>query len=150
MIRGRLTKVIAGEERERWAIVISGVAIQNHYGETCAGTWEGLLDSGADRTAVPESAVKELRLKNINKIFVRGYDQKRTSRPVFHCRLVIPGLGSMPLNPVAVESKYLLLGRDFLDAFNGLLLVADHSCGLWALNKSSVWRRSLCRLSRLI
>lgn len=146
MTAGKLTDTIGTEKREPPCIVLSPLSVENHHGQGSGRPWEGLLDSGADRTVIPEDLVAELGLKELDRIWVRGYDGTRALRPVYYCKLVVAGLGTMGLRPLACKRGYLLLGRDFLCSLGGLVLASDHASSVWHLGRSSLYRRLLCRL----
>ena len=146
MTAGKLTDTVGTEKRDPPCIVLSALSVENHYGKGSNRPWDGLVDSGADRTVIPETLIAELGLKELDRIWVRGYDGARAQRPVYYCKLVVAGLGTIGVRPLASKRDYVLLGRDFLCSLGGLILASNHASSAWYLSRSSLCRRLLCWL----
>lgn len=149
MIRGPLSGIAGFERCNPHAIVVPSLIVESPYGQRSSRPRDGLVDTGADRSALPADLIPELSLREVNRISIRGYDGSRSLQRVYCCELTVTGLGRVRLNPVATYHSHFLLGRDFLAAFGGLLLVSDHEKGTWSLRKTSVLWKTLGRLLRL-
>jgi len=141
MIRGQLENRLGTELCEWPAIVLHQLEVENHDGVKSSRRWDGLIDTGADRSVIPEHVVQELAPYEINRLSVTGYDGQRTVHHVYYCRIIVPGLGTVDITPIATAREYLLLGRDFLGTLAGLAMVTDHRIGKWSIRQSSrAWR----------
>jgi len=82
---------------------------------------EGLIDSGASRTVIPESLVDDLNLRKIAEVSVRGYAGPAEIRSVYNVHFDLAGLVIANL-PVTVAPKtYVLVGRDVLRRYTTTL-----------------------------
>lgn len=156
MLNGRLITTFAGAALAQPAVVLHGIKLYNHLGESADGLC-ALLDTGADRSMVPKELVENMKLKEVGRRTVRGYDGKGTKHPIVKCSVVIDRLGVTPLVPLAVpvtsaatdddaDFNWMLLGRDFLNGVFKRSFCADFRLRSWSIGESTVARRALLRL----
>ena len=149
MIRGPLSGIAGLERCNPPAIVVPSLLVESPYGQRSLRPWDGLVDTGADRSALPADLIRELSLREVNRISIRGYDGSRSLQRVYCCELTVTGLGKVRLNPVATYHSHFLLGRDFLAAFDGLILLLDERRRTWSIRDRSHFWRLMFRIFRL-
>jgi hypothetical protein len=80
------------------------------------------LDCAADRTVLPESVVKTLRLPQVGTIKLGGFGGATYTLPVYFVHL---GVHDLPVQSLKVashaEESWVLLGRDVLNLYRILL-----------------------------
>jgi hypothetical protein len=126
------------------APIIERVTLSDEVGNQHPSEWPGLIDTGADRSAVPISACHYLRLLPHNFKNVRGFDpsQPAVNRPLYMVRLHVGGLQPVPLLAYGVERQTILLGRDFLSKFT---LVIDGPSSSFMIGQPRPLTRHLLR-----
>ena len=75
------------------------------------------LDTGADVTLIPQSAVDALSPPVVDYIMVVGYDDKITERPRFLVDLEIAGHVIIDVSVIAAPRSDMLVGLDILNRF---------------------------------
>jgi hypothetical protein len=75
------------------------------------------LDTGADVTLIPQSAIDVLSPPVVEYIVVAGYDDKLTERPRFLVDLEISGHVFLAVGVIAAPRSEILLGLDILNRF---------------------------------
>lgn len=77
--------------------------------------FRGKLDSGAGLTVIPDSLVRQWRLRQRDRIFVRAFDGSVSMRPVYRVDLTV-GTRHFRRVPVTVSQRTnVLIGRDLLN-----------------------------------
>jgi predicted aspartyl protease len=80
------------------------------------------LDTGADRTIIPSSAVKNLGLVRLDRIDCAALDGRIVSLFTFLVQLAIQNQPARPVEVAASEGEpWILLGRDVLNQYRILL-----------------------------
>jgi hypothetical protein len=84
---------------------------------------EGKVDTGADRTVIPEPLRRQLRLPPRGVIRARGaFDAAFELRPTYYVTVILNDSLSFDLEAIASPARYCLLGRD---ALNQIILYAN-------------------------
>lgn len=74
------------------------------------------LDTGADISAIPATAVEQLHLFPVRSIPIEGYDSKPVSIPTYAVALDV-ARARFRMEVIAISELYVLLGRDVLNHF---------------------------------
>jgi len=129
-----LKTVCGGVTLSPQALVVSGVRISDLAGNQQAKRWDGLIDTGADRTAVPLAACHDLKLSPRDWRAVRGFDPESQPRefPLYYVGVAAKGVGRLKLLAYGVEKSYVLLGRDFI---SGITLLFDGAHSRWQMGR---------------
>lgn len=145
MIQARLATVCGKDRFLIPAPVVTGIRITDMKGTTHPEFWDGLVDTGADRTAVPLAVCHDLGLAARGWTRTRGFDRQARPRevPLYYVRLGTEGAGDSLLLACGVERSSVLLGRDFL---SGLVLVVDGVHSRWQAGRPTFWTRLALRL----
>lgn len=80
-----------------------------------------LIDTGSDLTAIPQTAVKRLRLYAVSQIEVEGIHAEVSTVPIYAVRLTITGRPGREMEVVQTEQPFIILGRDWLERYYLLL-----------------------------
>jgi predicted aspartyl protease len=80
-----------------------------------------LIDTGADLTAVPSTAVKRLRLYSVGRIEVEGFQARVTTVDIYTAQLTVANLPIREMEVIATEQPFVILGRDWLEQYYLLL-----------------------------
>jgi predicted aspartyl protease len=80
-----------------------------------------LIDTGAELTAVPNSAVKRLRLYAVGQIEVEDIHARVESVEIYTVRLAIVDLQVREMEVVPTKQPFIILGRDWLEDYYLLL-----------------------------
>lgn len=75
----------------------------------------GLIDSGADITAIPQNVVTELRLARVDRIPVAGYDEVTRLKDVYAAKVSVPPMEEKVFKVVVTREDYALIGRDLIN-----------------------------------
>lgn len=107
-------------------------------GEAHSDDLDGLIDTGAYVTIIPESIVNLWDVKRWGTLPVRGIGSKPCTIPaVYDVRVNLPKIGTVLLPKVGVADRdNILLGRD---ALKGMLLAIDGKKSKWAMRKTPSW-----------
>ncbi len=130
------------------APVVHSVSVSDLLGTTHPQRWDALVDTGADRSAVPLTICEQLQIKPCDWRKPWGFDPRapRPRRPLYWVRIVVTGVGDIPLKAYGIDRSDILLGRDFLSA---LLLVVDSPGSRWRIRRVSRWAQLCLRFLRL-
>lgn len=83
---------------------------------------DGLIDSGADITVVPQRVADQLKLYPVDEVLVAGYTGEPTRERVYSVVLIIAGFEPQFIRAVGSgKMNIALLGRDIINQW-GLLL----------------------------
>jgi hypothetical protein len=74
------------------------------------------LDPGADISAIPATAVEQLRLLPVRSIPIEGYDSKPVHAPTYAVALDVEH-ARFRMEVIAISESYVLLGPDVLNYF---------------------------------
>lgn len=137
MIKARLATVCGTDSFLIPAPVVSGIRISDLEGATHPYSWDGLVDTGADRTAIPLAVCRDLGLAPRSWGRPRGFDRQAEPRrlPLYYIRAGIEGGGDSLLLAYGVERSSVLLGRDFLF---GLVLLIDNVNSRWQAGRPTL------------
>ena len=87
-----------------------------------AMTHSAQIDSGADRTVVPQAVVERLSLDAIGTISVQGFGSEVLEVPIYSLAIQLGSFSSCELTVVSHPGEvFVLLGRDFLNRFRIVL-----------------------------
>jgi predicted aspartyl protease len=81
-------------------------------------TW---IDTGSDMTAIPHTAVHRLHLYAVGRMDVEGIDALVTTTEIYTVHLSISGQPAQEMEVVSTEQPFVILGRDWLQAYYLLL-----------------------------
>src|SRR5437899_2436340 len=93
------------------------VTVRTSGGTDPAIVFPARLDTGADVTLDPQSAINALSAPVVEFIVVAGYDDKITERPTFLVDLEIAGHVIVDVSVIAAPRSEILLGLDILNRF---------------------------------
>lgn len=80
-----------------------------------------LIDTGSDITAVPETAVKRLRLYAVGRIEVEGVHAHVEAVEIYTVQLSIADLRIREMEVIPTKQPFVILGRDWLETYYLLL-----------------------------
>jgi predicted aspartyl protease len=80
-----------------------------------------LIDTGADLTAVPVTAVKQLHLYEVGRIEVENIQAQVTLADIYTVNVSVADLPARELEVVLTAHSFVVLGRDWLQAYYLLL-----------------------------
>lgn len=80
-----------------------------------------LIDTGADLTAIPDTAVKRLRLYAVGRMEVEDVHARVEVADIYTVRLSIADLPGREMEVVSTEQPFVILGRDWLEDYYLLL-----------------------------
>jgi predicted aspartyl protease len=80
-------------------------------------TLPALIDTGADMTAVPETAVSRLRLFEVGRITVEDIGGRLSVMDIYTARLSVDSLGVQEIEVVQTAQPFIVLGRDWLQSY---------------------------------
>lgn len=145
MIRTRLSSTCGAETCDPPAPVVNAITISDLTGNTHPELWDGLVDTGANRSVVPLSVCRDLGLSPRRYRRPRGFDPEAATRsvPVFYVRLGVKGLGDTAVMAYGLRYSNVLLGRDFL---TDLVLLLDGGRRDFALGRHGFCSRIVTRL----
>lgn len=148
MIHKALSTTCGGDTYSKPAPVVSQITVTDLGGNAHPTTWPGLLDTGADGTAVPLNICEDLGLTPREWRTPRGFDPKAPTRriPLYYTRFKTEGLPEVTLLVYGVPRTNILLGRDFQA---GLTLLVDGESGSLRLGQKTALSRLLIPCIRL-
>lgn len=73
-----------------------------------------LIDTGSDITAVPETAVMQLRLYSVGRIEVEGIHARVETVDIYTVQLSVADVAMQEMEIVSTEQPFVILGRDWL------------------------------------
>lgn len=148
MIREGLSASCGDDNYANPAPVVSGIAISDLAGNSHPRRWQGIVDTGADRTVIPLGVCEDLSLSPRDWRRPRSFDREAAARqvPLYYVRMDLTEIGDITLLAYAVRRTNILLGRDFLSA---LVLLIDGPGSGWQLGRHSWCSRLVTRLLRL-
>lgn len=76
-----------------------------------------LIDTGADMTAIPETAVNQLRLYSVGQIEVEGIHAAVTTSNIYTVRLSVAGHPVREMEVIQTGQPFVILGRDWLERY---------------------------------
>jgi predicted aspartyl protease len=81
-------------------------------------TVAALVDSGADKTVVPQSLVERLRLMQAGIVQAQGLNHVGSIMATYVVRIGVQGMAESVVQVIAApEEEYVLLGRDVLNRY---------------------------------
>jgi predicted aspartyl protease len=80
-----------------------------------------LIDTGADMTAVPDTAVKRLRLYAVGQMEIEDIYARVEKVDIYTIRLAVAGLPVQEMEVVPTQQPFVILGRDWLEHYYLLL-----------------------------
>jgi len=142
MIRDKLGTICGWDRFAFPAPVVQRISLTDLAGNAHPIRWPGLLDTGAERSAVPLEVCKELRLAPRDWRSPRGFDREATPRrtPLYYLCLLPNGLPRATLLVYGVPRTNVLLGRDFLA---NLIMIVDGPRGRLRIGRSTILSRIL-------
>lgn len=94
------------------SVVLSGVVRRRPQVHLSA-----LIDTGADVTAVPDTAVKRLRLYSVGRMKVEDVHARVETVDIYTASLSIADLPGREMEVVPTEQPFVILGRDWLEYY---------------------------------
>ena len=85
-------------------------------------TVQGFLDTGADMTVIPNSAVRDLHLQPVSITLSRGFRGSVTESTVFSASISLVSEEAEAVRVLSWDEDYALVGRDLI---NGWRVVLD-------------------------
>lgn len=82
---------------------------------------QALIDTGSDITAIPDTAVKRLRLYAVGRLQVEDINAQVTITDIYTVRLTITDQAVREMEVVQTEQPFVILGRDWLEQYFLLL-----------------------------
>ena len=143
MIRGRLSHRCANSSHKNPAIVVQGIRVSDLTGQTYRDAWDGLLDTGAGRSMIPDGIAAALALTPVGFAKLSPFDKALGNREYaeYDVHLSIPGIARLiSLTVCASARSDVLLGRDFINMF---MLLLDGPSTRWGLSHPSAYSRLL-------
>jgi hypothetical protein len=130
------------------APVIRNVLVSDLAGNRHPEPWEGLIDTGADRSIIPITICQELHLAPRDFRCPRGFDPDASTRvlPRYYVRVNVANLGEFTLLVYGVRRSNVLLGRDFLSE---LVLLLDSSKDHYTLGRHTFCSNLIVAILRL-
>lgn len=147
MIKGGFLHRYGDSRQENPAIVIQNIRVGDLVGNVFPEYFDGLIDTGADKSVVPLRICTNLQLKIRDRFRVSGFDGEIKLCPTYLVYLKVKGIGDIPLQVFSVHRKSILLGRDFL---KNMLLVMDSRSSKYGFGKSTYWRTLCLKLQGLL
>jgi predicted aspartyl protease len=86
-----------------------------------------LIDTGAELTAVPNSAVNRLRLYAVDRIEVEDIHARVETVDIYTVRITVTDMPVREMEVVPTNQPFVILGRDWLEDYYLLLNGPDHS-----------------------
>jgi predicted aspartyl protease len=80
-----------------------------------------LIDTGADVTAIPNTAVNHLHLYAVARIEIEGIDAHVATADVYMVRLSVAGQPPCEIEVIPTGQPFIILGRDWLERYYLLL-----------------------------
>jgi predicted aspartyl protease len=80
-----------------------------------------LIDTGADMTAIPSTAVKRLHLYSVGRMAVEGIEGMAATVNIYTIRLALEGQPVREMEVVQTGQPFVILGRDWLERYYLLL-----------------------------
>lgn len=128
---------------ENPAVVIKNVIVSDLLGNVFPESFDGLVDTGADRSVIPLRICDALGLPILEFSSAVGFDGTVSQRSIHWAYFKIEGIDDMPLKVFVVPRRSILLGRDFL---RSMLLIMDNSPAKYAVCPSTQWKTFLLKL----
>ena len=95
-------------------------------------TVQGFLDTGADMSVIPNSAVRDLRLQPVSVTLSRGFHGSVNESTVFSASLSLVPEDAKAVRVLCWNEDYALVGRDLI---NGWKVVLDGPARSWSLSR---------------
>ncbi len=122
----------------RRGMPIVDVVFLNRRLQLVGGAWDGLIDTGAEQTAIPWKCRKLSGVARTRDLTTLGGFDPRVPRrkyPTYIVVLKTPSLGPVKLKVIAIpRRRTVLLGRDFL---KGHVFAYDGPNGWFGLRRSA-------------
>lgn len=147
MISHSLSKQCGSSRYNISAPVIRNVLVSDLAGNRHPEPWEGLIDTGADRSVIPITICQQLQLGARDLRRPRGFDPHAPTRelPRYYVRLNVKKLGEFTLLVYGIARSNILLGRDFLSE---LVFLFDSSNEHYTLGRHTFSSNLIVRLLR--
>jgi hypothetical protein len=98
------------------------VNLSNLNGTATAVDRPAKVDSGADRTVLPESLAVQLGLEEVERLTFEGLGGQRLELPTYQLQLVVRDLAPIVVKVAASDGEpHVLLGRDVLNRYKIVL-----------------------------
>ena len=82
---------------------------------------KGKIDSGADKSVIPDALREIMDLKPGKEIIVKGYDGRITSKPTYYITVLLKEFRFDFIDVLSSDRKEMLIGRDIINNFKLLL-----------------------------
>ncbi len=79
------------------------------------------LDTGADISAIPDSVIRTLGLREAERLLVSGFDGRIVQVVLYAVQIDLPNGQNLEINALGIPADYILLGRDVLNLLRLLL-----------------------------
>ncbi len=98
------------------------VRVLTRDGARRSSEWPAQIDTGADRTVVPQELIEELKATPDGEYPVMGLARVRIQLPSFFLHVVVHDRAPLEIDAVASpDEPHVLLGRDVLNHYRILL-----------------------------
>ena len=77
-----------------------------------------LIDSGADRSAIPKWVVQRLQLKYVDEETVYDYNGVGKKTFVYSVKIIFDNIGDFTTRAIIIDGNYVLVGRDILNKWS--------------------------------
>jgi bifunctional DNA-binding transcriptional regulator/antitoxin component of YhaV-PrlF toxin-antitoxin module len=81
---------------------------------------KGKIDSGADKSVIPDALREIMDLKPGKEIIVKGYDGRTTSKPTYYITVLLKEFRFV-IDVLSSDRKEMLIDRDIINNFKLLL-----------------------------
>lgn len=79
------------------------------------------LDTGADVSAIPDSAIRALGLREAERLLASGFDGRIVQVVLYAVQIDLPNGQNLEISVLGIPADYILLGRDVLNLLRLLL-----------------------------
>ena len=120
------------------APMVPDVTVEDLAGNRFSPGWPALIDTGSDRTIIPQSAVAILGIRIASLENIRILSSSEINVPTVFVALSIPNVGRVTVKAIVLNRTTILLGRDVL---KNLVFTFDGHSSTFYLGRPSLLKR---------